>query len=407
MFKSKAPIALAMGMLIAASLACGVFTAAPGDDGELIITTSESESAGEEAPSSDDVQPVSVQTPTPIPDAIIEAADTEEQLLINLYERVNPSVVAITISAEIQGTLGDVGGGSGFVIDEEGHIVTNNHVIEDADAVRVSFYDGTVLEADIIGTDPFADLAVIKVDTDDYPVVPVPLGSSSDVVVGQRAIAIGNPFGLSNTMTVGIISAIGRTLPPQNLQGFSNPLIIQTDAPINPGNSGGPLLNSNGEVIGVNTAIRSDTNSNSGIGFAVPVDTVKRIVPQIVETGEVAYPYLGISSAHNTSITLEDLSLEFDLPTTEGVLIGNVRPGTPAEEAGLQGGDREAEFRGFPVTLGGDIITAIDGSPVANFDELIGYLVANTDVGQTVTLTINRGGEVREIELTLAPRPGN
>ena len=297
-----------------------------------------------EAPAPSNSEPVVIPaTPTPIPADLIAEADAEELLLINLYERVNPSVVSISISQEFEEDgLFDVGNGSGFIYSEDGHIVTNNHVVAEADAVRVTFYDGTVLNAEVVGTDVFSDLAVIQVVDSDYPFSPVTLGNSDEVLVGQRAIAIGNPFALSNTMTVGIVSAVGRTLPAD--QSFSNPLIIQTDAPINPGNSGGPLLNSQGEVIGVNTAIRSETGANTGIGFAVPVNTVSRIVPQLIETGEVKYPYLGIQ-ALGGGITLYDLSLEFDIPVQEGVLITNVLPDTAAEEAGLQGGNESVNFR--------------------------------------------------------------
>jgi 2-alkenal reductase len=226
--------------------------------------------------------------------------------------------------------------------------------------------------------------------------------------VGQRVIAIGNPFGLTGSMTVGIVSGVGRTLPSgifTESGGFSNPLIIQTDAAINPGNSGGPLLDSHGRVIGVNVAIRSSSGVNSGVGFAVPVDTVKRVVPQIIETGEVAYPYLGVSG--QTQFSMGELALEFDLPVTEGVLITAVTPGSAADQAGLRGGEQEVSFRGVDLLLGGDIIVAIDGNPIRDFDELLGYLVTYTSVGQEITLTIVRDGETLEVPVTLGERPSS
>lgn len=334
--------------------------------------------------------------------------DTEEQLLIGIYETVNPAVVNIDVSAETtEGDLADYGTGSGFVYDTEGHIITNRHVIEGADQVWVTFSEGTVLSAEVLGEDPYADLAVLKVETpEDFQLTPVVLGESDDLKVGQRVIAIGNPFGLSGSMTVGIISGVGRTLPSAIVSQtgvFSNPLIIQTDAAINPGNSGGPLLDSNGQVIGVNVAISSTSGFNSGVGFAIPANTIKRVVPQIIETGSVEYPYLGISS--QTNFTLAELADEFDLPVRRGVLIATVTPDSGADKAGLRGGDEEVTYRGGTLTMGGDIITAIDGIPLNSFDELLGYLVSNTEVGQEITLTIIRDGETLELPVTLTARP--
>lgn len=336
---------------------------------------------------------------------------SEEEIFISVYEKVNPAVVNIDIGAEItDGQIADVGSGSGFVVDaENGYIVTNNHVVAEADDLRVTFHDGIVASADVVGTDQFADLAVIQVNIpEDYSLTEVQLSSSANLKVGQRVIAIGNPFGLSSSMTVGIISGIGRTLPTSVVVGggaFSNPFIIQTDAAINPGNSGGPLLNSNGEVIGVNVAIRSETGVNSGIGFAIPVDTVKRIVPQLIENGEAEYPYLGISS--QTQFSLAELSEEFDLPVRYGVIIATVTENSAADQAGLRGGTREVTFRGAEITVGGDIIIAIDGVRINNFDELLGYLVSNTNVGQEIIVTIIRNGEQMDVSLVLGARPNN
>ncbi|HUX77223.1 MAG TPA: trypsin-like peptidase domain-containing protein [Anaerolineae bacterium] len=349
---------------------------------------------------------VLVVTPTPLSEEAIAAVDTEDSLLVNLYQRVNPAVVYIEVLVNDGGTLAPLGSGSGFVIDTEGQIVTNNHVVEQADALRVVFSDGGVADAQILGLDPYSDLAVIQVDLPPERLVPLELSDSSTLQVGQRVVAIGNPFGLEGTMTVGIVSALGRTLPAQVLQGtgrFSNPEIIQTDAAINPGNSGGPLLDIRGRVIGVNTAIRSTTGTNSGIGFAVPVNTVKRIVPTLIEEGAYRYPYLGIS--YDTRFTMAELAGPLGLPVTHGALIDEVTPGTAAAQAGLRGGNHEVEVMGTTVNAGGDIIVAIDGTKLRDFDDLIAYLVRETEVGQEVTLTVIRDGEELEIPVMLGERP--
>jgi 2-alkenal reductase len=351
-------------------------------------------------------QVVVVATPTPLSEEFWAAADAADALLVNLYERVNPSVVYIEVLAEQGELIEALGSGSGFVIDTEGHIVTNNHVIELADVVNVTFSDGTFVEGEVLGADPYSDLAVVQVDLPPDRLAPLELGNSDTLRVGQRVIAIGNPFGLEGTMTLGIISALGRTLPAQVTQEaglFSNPEIIQTDAAINPGNSGGPLLNTRGQVVGVDVAIRSTTGVNSGVGFAVPVDTVKRIVPDLIAEGAYAYPYLGIVS--NNRFTLAELAEPLDLPVTRGVLISEVTAGHAAAEAGLRGGDREVEVQGISVRAGGDIIVAIDGYRLRDFDDLIAYLVRETEVGQEVVLTIIRDGETMELPVTLGERP--
>jgi 2-alkenal reductase len=352
------------------------------------------------------IPPVS---PSPLPPDVAAKFNAEEAVLVDIYHRVDPSVVNIVISAKDRtGALVDTASGSGFVIDTDGHIVTNNHVVDQADDVRVTFPDGAVMHADIVGTDLFSDLAVIKVSPPQgYTFTVAELGDSDTLQAGQTVIAIGNPFGLTGSMTVGIVSAVGRTLPSGNApdQGsFQNPLIIQTDAAINPGNSGGPLLDSQGKVIGVNAAIRSDTGANSGIGFAIPVNTVKMIVKQLIASGHVRYAYLGITSQSDP--TLAELSLEHNLPVQQGVLIASVAPGGPADQAGLKGGTQQTTFRGHNVVLGGDIITAVDGKPVRDFDTLIGYLIMNTVVGQTINLTVIRDGQTLQIPLTLGARPG-
>jgi S1-C subfamily serine protease len=347
-----------------------------------------------------------VATPTPLSEEVVTEIDAQDAPLVNLYQRVNPAVVYIEVLVDDGETLSPLGSGSGFVIDKEGHIVTNNHVVEMADALEVIFSDGSVADAQILGTDPYSDLAVIQVDISPERLVPLELSDSSTLQVGQRVIAIGNPFGLDGTMTVGIISALGRTLPAQVLEGsgrFSNPEIIQTDAAINPGNSGGPLLDIRGRVVGVNTAIRSTTGTNSGIGFAVPVSTVRRIVPTLIKEGVYRYPYLGIT--YDTRFTMAELAGPLGLPVTHGALIDRVTPGTAADQAGLRGGDHEVEVMGTTVNAGGDIIVAIDGYKLRDFDDLIAYLVRETQVGQQVVLTVIRDGENLEVSVTLGERP--
>ncbi len=349
---------------------------------------------------------VIVATPTALSDDVLTEVDAEDALLVNLYQRVNPAVVFVEVLVQQGETMVPLGSGSGFVIDTEGRIVTNNHVVEQADVIQITFADGSVAEAVVLGLDPYSDLAVIDVDTPADRLVPMELGDSDTLRVGQRVIAIGNPFGLAGTMTVGIISALGRTLPADVAQSagfFSNPDIIQTDAAINPGNSGGPLLDSRGRVVGVNSAIRSESGSNSGIGFAVPVNTVKRVVPSLIADGEYRYPYLGVTA--NPIFTLAELAGVVDLSVTKGVLVAEVTAGEPAALAGLRGGNRTVTVQGVPIRVGGDIITAIDGTRVQDFDELIAYLVRETEVGQTIVMAIVRGDEVLEISVVLGERP--
>jgi len=343
--------------------------------------------------------------PTPLPTEVVGEASAADTPLINLYERANPAVVYIQVLANDGATQIALGSGSGFVIAEDGIIVTNAHVVEQADVVQVTFSNGSVTNAQIMGQDPYSDLAIIKADTLPEGILPLELGDTNSLRVGQRVVAIGNPFGLEGTMTVGIISALGRTLPAQILEStgrFSNPEIIQTDAAINPGNSGGPLLDIQGRVVGINTAIRSTTGVNSGIGFAVPVNTLKRILPSLLEEGTYHYPYLGITA--DNRFTVAELAGSLELPVSYGVLISTVQPGTAAHRAGLRGGNYEAQVQGMTVMAGGDIIIAIDGQKIASFEDLIAYLVLETEVGQEVTLTIIRDGREMEIPVTLGER---
>ncbi len=331
-----------------------------------------------------------ITPPTPRP-----SADAEEQLFIELYERVSPSVVHIAVTTE--GPNGG-GTGSGFVLDTEGHIVTNNHVVEGAEWVVVRISDDTTAEAELVGADADSDLAVIRVDVPSDRLHPVELGDSDALRVGQRAVAIGNPFGFEQTMTTGIVSALGRVIRQDS--GFSLPQLIQTDAAINPGNSGGPLLDSSGKVIGVTTLIFSRSGSNAGVGFAVPVNTVKRVVPSLIANGRYADPWLGIRGLTIIPLIAEEL----DLPVEKGILVQLVVEDGPADKAGLRGSDRQVEFEGGLLGTGGDVIVAIDGVVVEAMDDLIVYL-ADTMVGQTVTLTVWRDGEERKVEVTLEERP--
>jgi len=384
---------LAIIFLLLATLACNLSSARQSEPHSAPAETIASSSAPTAAP----LAPPTVQALT----------DAEEQLLIELYERANPAVVNIDVSTAAFGDdLNDFGSGSGFVIDDKGHIVTNNHVVESADDLRVTFHDGFVAKAEVIARDEDSDLAVLKVDVGADHLKPLEFGDSSSLRVGQRVVAIGNPWDLGGTMTVGIVSALGRSLPGKVTpdQGFySIPDLIQTDAAINPGNSGGPLLDSSGRVVGINTAIRSEGSFNSGVGFAVPVDIVKRVVPALISEGRYHYPYLGITA--NGEVSVAELALELDLPVHRGVLIAEVRPGEPAAQAGLRGGNSEFNFYGQPLIIGGDIILSIDDYPLRDFDDLIAYLVRETSVGQQVTLTVMRDNETLEIPLTLGERP--
>ena len=327
-----------------------------------------------------------------------------QDILVGLYEQVNPGVVAIQ-------TIGEQGGGlgSGFVWDKSGNIVTNFHVVEGATDLEVDFPSGLKVRGEVVANDLDSDLAVIKVDVPADQLMPLPLGDSDQLRVGQPLVAIGNPFGLSSTMTLGIVSAKGRTLDSirESPDGgfFTAGDIIQTDAAINPGNSGGPLLNLNGQVIGLNRAIRT-TNSldgeptNSGIGFAISVNIMKRVIPVLIEEGKYDYPYLGIAALPEISL-LEQEALQ--LTSTSGAYITRIVPGGPAEDAGLRAGARSTDLSGLQ--RGGDLITAVDGRPVRIFGDLLSYLMTNKSPGDKVLLRVLRGDEELEVELTLGRRP--
>ena len=323
-------------------------------------------------------------------DALVAA---EERVLGSIYDNVLPSVVHIQVAQ---------GQGSGFVWDNQGHIVTNNHVVEGTSQVMVSFADGDRAIGTVLGTDPESDLAVVEVDVPAANLKPVTLGDSDKLSVGQLAVALGNPFGLDNTMTAGIISALGRNINSGNSQ-FSIPRVIQTDAPINPGNSGGPLLDRSGEVIGINTQIVSNSGSNSGIGFSVPINIAKRVVPALIKDGNFSYSWLGVAG----QTVLPDLVDALNLPAeTHGVLISSVADGGPAALAGLRGGTRITQVEGLSVPVGGDVVISINGTEISSMDDLMAYLTVKTSPGDTVTLDIIRNnGRQSQVNVTLQARP--
>jgi S1-C subfamily serine protease len=359
-------------------------------------------------PVSIDFQATPRQQPTTVPDSIVQEADAEYLLLSNIYERTAPSIVNIEAS---KGT--GVSRGSAFVYDTYGHFITNAHVVSNAAEIRVTFDDGYFTTAQLVGSDSYSDLAVLLIDVPASRLAPLTLVADSDTIrVGQRAISIGNPFGLSSSMTLGIVSGLGRTLRSAELIdenapiGFQNPSIIQTDAPMNPGNSGGPLLNSQGEVMGVSTAIRSDSGVFQGVGFAVPANTVRRVVPSLIESGHVDYAWIGISvQPEENGFTVAALADELNLPVNQGVLVRGVTIGSPADEAGLRGGNRTLQVRGQSLCVGGDIIVAINGSYIANMDELATYLNARTMPDERVMLTVVRNQSTYEIPVILRTRP--
>jgi len=362
-----------------------------------------------EAPPATAVPTSAVVIQAPVQSVAVEIDPEElsamENVLVGVYNRVNPGVVAIQTLSEMGGSQG-----SGFVYDMQGHIITNYHVVEGATDLEVDFPSGVKVRGEVIGTDLDSDIAVIKVQVDPNALQPVTLGDSDDVHIGQMVIAIGNPFGLSSSMTLGIVSAKGRTLDSmrQTTQGqnFSAGDIIQTDAAINPGNSGGPLINLKGEVIGVNRAIRT-TNmtavgepTNSGIGFAISINIVKRVVPGIIENGKYDYPYLGISALEELSLLQQEA---LGMRDATGAYVVEVVSGGPGDKAGLKAGTKTTPFVGL--FSGGDLIVGVDGRPVRVFGELLSYLMTSKSPGDTITLTIMRANEKKDIEVTLGERP--
>ena len=352
-------------------------------------------------------------TDAPLQQALIDAADAEYRLLSELYERVAPAVVAIAAISR-QGAEQTIERGSGFLIDDAGHLVTNAHVIRGASDIEVTLHDGRIASTTLRGADAFSDLAVLHIGEAAAGLAPLPLADSDAVRVGERAIAIGNPFGLNSSMTQGIISATGRQLPPLHLldsdlpPGFSNPAILQVDALINVGSSGGPLLNTRGEVIGVTTAIRSAGNAFQGVGFAIPANTLRRVAPELIQDGRVSYAWLGISTLREEDgFSVAALAAPLGLTTNKGVLVDRVSTGSPAQLAGLRGGSQLVTHRSVAVCAGGDIIVAINGHFVNNLDELLAWLVSYGRPGDQVILLVVRGEETLDLPLALGARARN
>ena len=355
-----------------------------------------------------------IREPAPTLDAELIVA-AQEKVFVDTYKKVVPSIVQISTSRKIDDPFQSMpfdfdgptddrfqhNGGSGFVWDEFGHIVTNHHVVVGVDRVTVMFHDGGEYDAELLGSDPDSDLAVLAVNYDGDVPSAIAIGNSGDVAVGQIAIAIGSPFGQDFSITSGIVSAVGRTIKSGN-SPFSIPKVLQTDAPINPGNSGGPLLNRLGEVIGVNTQIISNTGASSGIGFAVPVDAAKRVIPELIANGRYDYSWLGISGTSLTPDILKLMGLE---EKRNGALVVEIIPDGPAEQGGLLPSDTVVTVEGLDYRLGGDIIVGVDGTSIADMDQLISYLIENTKAGDSVDIEVIRDGSHQTVTVVLGERP--
>ena len=343
-----------------------------------------------------------IQEAGPAPASFAKSSSSAKSIQ-QIYETAGPGVVQVTSTSVVAqdpffGTQEARSLGSGFVIDKAGHILTNYHVVQDARKVEVNFSGDDRVPAKVVGSDPSTDVAVLKIDAQARALTPLPLGNSDVVRVGDAVVAIGNPFGLERTVTAGIVSALQRQIQAPN--GFTIDKAIQTDAPINHGNSGGQLLDTRGEVIGINSQIESDTGGNVGIGFAVPVDTVKEVVSQILRTGKVEHAYMGVEM----QAIDQNLYETFRLPVSKGVLITAVRPGSPAARAGLKGGRQQVVVDGVSYALGGDIVTNADGKQITNPDDLRAIVMAK-EPGDTVTLQLHRGDETKTVSVTLGRQP--
>ena len=350
--------------------------------------------------------PVLVPVSTMSPVVVSAQSLSQQDTLTALYQNVSPGIVSIQVLTAQGGSLG-----SGFVFDDQGHIITNFHVVDGEKKIEVDFTSGFKAYGKVVGTDLDSDLAVIKVDAPASELHPLTLGDSNQLRIGQSVVAVGNPFGLNGTMTLGIVSALGRTLPSAHASPggsfFSAGDLIQTDASINPGNSGGPLFNLQGEVVGINRAIRTDASNitgepvNSGIGFSIAINIVKRVVPEIIKSGKYDYPYMGVGSA--SDLSLDEINA-LGLSNFTGAYVTSVTPGGPGEKAGLIPGTKDVGLqRGL--LGGGDLIIAMDGQPIKSFDELIRYLINNKAPGDTIVLTIVRDGKQMDVTLKLTKRP--
>ena len=318
-----------------------------------------------------------------------------EYSLIDIFEKSEESIVQVSV---LRGES-DGGMGSGFVYSDEGYVITNQHVVQDAKKVMITFLDGEAYIGNVIGVDRDLDIAVVKVEPTNTYLQPIKIGDSSKLKVGEKIAAIGNPFGLSGSMTSGIVSQMGRLLPQES--GYSIPDVIQTDAAINPGNSGGPLINMKGEVVGINTAIQSATGEFSGIGFAVPSNTVKKVVPVLIQDGVFKHPWMGISG---TDVDPE-LAEVRELNSSKGFLVVSVIEGSPAETAGLLGVTETKEMDGREYALDGDIILSIDGETVRKISDILVHLQREKSVGDQMVLSVNRNGEILELTMILEERP--
>jgi S1-C subfamily serine protease len=390
--KSRFSFFLAVIALSFSAMACQLFV--PGSISPLEVNIPLTETAPL-------VQPADVIVVEPGITTLPDSALDEQSALIALYARVNPAVVNIIALIRENNQLVGYSEGSGFVIDRDGNIVTNAHVVHGAEELEVTFSDSSTRPAEFIGEDFSSDLAVIRIENIPSGVTPLSIGDDNSLQVGQTVVAIGNPFGLEGTMTRGIISAVGRTIPALNT--FSIPKAIQTDAPINPGNSGGPLLNLVGEVIGVNAQIRteSENRSNSGVGFAIPSSLVKRVVPALIGDGSYTWPWLGVTGGDLDWVTAGAMGL----PVDRGAYISQAIEDGPSAKAGLQGSTGTATYQGRDTEVGGDVIIAINGKPIYSFDDLLIYVALETSPGDDITVTILRDNQEQQLVITLEPRP--
>jgi serine protease Do len=380
-------------------------------------------------PESSSAAPASAAAPAAEPQSATGDLQSLQSAYEQIYEKVLPSVVSIEVTATVTQTTPSLpefpfgfnlpqdngqdqqqyqesGAGSGFVWDTEGHIVTNNHVVDGMDTIQVRFSDGTNAPATVVGKDASSDLAVVKVDLPASQLTPITVADSTKVKVGQLVVAIGNPFRLNSSMSTGIVSGLGRSLPLDSTSGststYTIPDVIQTDAAINPGNSGGVLADIDGQLIGVTSAIESPVRANSGVGYVIPSIIVQKIVPFLIKDGSYKQPYIGITGMDMNAEIAQAMKLD---ASTRGALIIDVTPATPAEKAGFKGSDKTVKIDGQDLRIGGDVITSIDGNTIKDFEDLTAYLARYTNVGQTINITYLRDGKESQASLTLAARP--